>query len=107
MPLVVTGYPYKVSLTPTCGRPGDVFTVIVTVPAKHGATGSVLPVYADGSYEQGTAEFAKPDGTVTYTWVAKPAFGEGRVMTQAQDPETGNTGTQILAFRVVAKEGRC
>ena len=66
-----------------------------------------MPVYADGSYEQGTAEFAKPDGTITYRWTAKPVLGEGRLMTQAQDPETGQTGTQILAFRIVDRTKPC
>jgi hypothetical protein len=101
------GYNYEVVLTPTCGRAGQLFTATLKLKPKWGSTGVVMPVYSDGSNEEGTGQIAKPDGTVTYSWVARPIPGEGRLLTQAQDADTGTFGTKVVAFRVVDGTASC
>jgi hypothetical protein len=106
-PIMAEGYAYEVVLTPTCAKAGQVFTATLKLKPKWGSAGNIMPFYADNSHEPGTAQIAKPDGTVTYSWVAQPVPGEGRLVTQAQDADTHGFGTKIVAFRVVQGSESC
>lgn len=106
-PLMQKGYVYEVVLTPACARPGEPFTATLKLKPKWGSTGTVMPFYADGSHEEGAGQIAEPDGTVTYSWIARPIPGEGRLVTQGQDADTGEFGSKVVAFRVVEAGQSC
>lgn len=107
LPLTSEGYAYELTLSPTCGQPGDLFTATLKLKPKWGASGTIMPFYADGSREEGHGALPAPDGTVTYSWVARAVIGEGRLVTQAQDADTGEFGTKIVAFHVVTARSSC
>jgi hypothetical protein len=107
LPLVSEGLDYEVVINPPCAKVGQVISATVRLKPKPGSAASLMPFYADGSREDGTAEIAKPDGTVTYSWVAKNVPGEGRLATQAHDPETREFGTKIVAFRIIEVNKSC
>lgn len=104
--VMADGYQYEVTVTPECARLGEVITGRIRVNPHIGSAGSLMPFYADGSNEQGVATIAKPDGTLTYSWAAR-VVGEGRLVTQGMDGNTRQTGTKIVAFRVVEATGSC
>jgi hypothetical protein len=106
-PVMSKGYAYDLSLTPTCARPGQVFTAVMHLKPKFGSEGDMLPFYSDGSHEDGTGQIAQSDGTITYHWVAKAVAGEGRLVTQGRDADTGQDGTKIVAFRIVEANESC
>lgn len=106
-PLMSEGYDYEIVLAPTCAKPGETFFVTLKLKPKWGSSGTLMPFYADGSNEKGTGQIAKPDGTVTYSWVAQPIPGEGRLVTQARDADSGQYGTKIIAFRVAEANKSC
>jgi hypothetical protein len=108
-PLRNEGYDYELTLTPTCAKPGQPFTATMRLKTTWGAGGVFMPFYADGSFEQGKGASPEQngDGTVTYTWVARPVSGEGRLVTQAYDPETKQNGTKVVAFFVAKVGGSC
>lgn len=106
-PVMADGYGYEVLLTPACARPGERLTATLKMPPKWGAAGVVMPFYSDGTHEEGRGAIAEPDGTITYSWVARPIFGEGRLVTRAQDPDTSENGQRILKFVVVRPGQSC
>jgi hypothetical protein len=107
IPLKAEGYQYELILEPKCTKVGEQFTATMRLKPKSMSSGTFMPIYADGSYEKGAGAFAKEDGTATYTWTAKDAPGEGRLLTQARDDETDSYGTKIIAFRVAGAADSC
>ena len=107
LPPFAKGYAYEVELKPACAHPGELFTATLRLKPQYRANGAVMPFYADQSREEGKAAFAEPDGTLVYSWVARAVIGEGRLVTQAQDPDTGEFGTKVLAFYVVEVGTKC
>jgi hypothetical protein len=107
LPVGSEGYNYELALTPLCGRPGQLFTATMRLKPKYGSAGVFMPFYADGSYDRGGGKIADPDGTLTYSWIARPLLGEGRLVTQARDADTGQYGTRVIAFQVVEAGKPC
>ena len=100
------GLAYELTLAPVCAHVGEALTATIRLRPDR-TVGSLMAVYADGSYEQPHYQQTPADGVIKYTWVAKPVPGEGRLATQAQDTDTNERGTKIVAFRVVEVNGRC
>jgi hypothetical protein len=107
IPLKAEGFKYEITLEPVCARVGQRFTATIRLRPNTASSGTFMPIYADGSYEAGAGAFAKDDGRATYSWVAKDAPGEGRLLTQARDGETNESGTKYIAFRVVGVTESC
>jgi hypothetical protein len=102
------GFDYVLTLQPTCGKPGDTFTATMRLTPVNRSSGLFMAIYADGAgFEEGKGAFPEPDGTITYTWVAKPLPGEGRLVTKGYDGKAEQGGTKVVAFRVTGPGESC
>lgn len=105
LPATTGDYTYVVTLSPTCARVGEPFTL--TVRVEPGAAVGMIASHSDGdTHETRWAKAAGEDGVLVRTWLAPPAPGEGVVLTGATTYE-GRTGGTPVYFRIVRATESC
>lgn len=100
------GYDFQITLTPTCAKVGEEFTVTVHLKPMGGV--AMMAWYADGDYHETRHAGVSRDGKpVVYKWKAPAAPGDAWLTAQAHDPETKRTGVKTLPFRVAGPAESC
>lgn len=105
-PTLGDGYVYEVTVTPTCARVGEEFTI--TFKLKPGGGAVLTAVYADGdTHETMHSAIAGESGLVVWKWKVLPVPGEGVVITEAYDPEQQRKGRTDVGFVIVEAGDEC